>query len=59
MPNAAISTAQEAGREQLLASVTDMNAYLDSLGMTAAIREFRAVDLPRIAQLINKSNQFN
>ncbi len=27
--------------------------------MTAVIREFTPLDLPRIAQLINKSNQFN
>jgi FkbH-like protein len=50
---------QAAQREELLSAVTDMDAYLDSLGMEAAIREFRAVDVPRIAQLINKSNQFN
>ena len=36
-----------------------MDAYLESLGMEAIIREFRAVDVPRISQLINKSNQFN
>ncbi len=50
---------QEAQRGQLLSSVTDMDAYLGSLGMEAVIREFRPVDVPRIAQLINKSNQFN
>jgi FkbH-like protein len=27
--------------------------------MTASISEFRSVDVPRITQLINKSNQFN
>ncbi|MBZ5617575.1 MAG: HAD-IIIC family phosphatase [Acidobacteriia bacterium] len=50
---------QEAQRHEFLASVTDMDAYLDSLGMAAVIREFRAMDVPRISQLINKSNQFN
>ena len=50
---------QEAQRQELLSSVTDMKAYLGSLGMQAVIREFRAVDAPRISQLINKSNQFN
>jgi FkbH-like protein len=50
---------QEAQRQELLATVTDMDAYLESLGMEAAIREFRPVDVPRISQLINKSNQFN
>ena len=50
---------QEAQRQELRASVTDMHAYLESLGMQAAIREFRDVDVPRVSQLINKSNQFN
>jgi FkbH-like protein len=50
---------QEAERQELFAAVTDMDAYLESLGMEAVIREFRAVDVPRISQLINKSNQFN
>ena len=50
---------QEAARQQLLGAVTDMDAYLESLEMTAVIREFRSVDVPRISQLINKSNQFN
>jgi FkbH-like protein len=50
---------QEAQRQELLASVTDMDAYLESLQMEAVIREFRGVDVPRISQLINKSNQFN
>jgi len=49
----------EAQRQELLTSVTDMETYLESLGMEAVIREFRAEDLPRITQLINKSNQFN
>ncbi len=49
----------EAGRRELLASATDMDAYLASLGMVAAIREFAPVDVPRLSQLINKSNQFN
>jgi FkbH-like protein len=50
---------QEAQRQQILTSVTDMDAYWESLGMEAVIREFRDVDAPRISQLINKSNQFN
>mgnify|MGYP002452587730 FL=1 len=33
--------------------------YLLSLEMTAEIEEFKAIDLQRIAQLTNKSNQFN
>jgi FkbH-like protein len=50
---------QETQRQDLLASVTDMGAYLESLAMEAEVREFRSVDVPRISQLINKSNQFN
>jgi FkbH-like protein len=50
---------QEAERQEVLASVTDLGAYLESLNMEAVIREFRPVDVPRISQLINKSNQFN
>src|SRR4029077_1018013 len=49
----------EAQRQALLASVTDMDSYLESLAMEAVINEFKPVDVPRLAQLINKSNQFN
>jgi len=49
----------EARRKELESSVTDMGSYLESLEMEAAISEFTAVDVPRLAQLINKSNQFN
>jgi FkbH-like protein len=50
---------EERQRAALLESVTDMDSYLASLDMRATISEFRAADVPRIAQLINKSNQFN
>ncbi len=50
---------REKERKALKASVTDMDAYLDSLEMKAHILSFTALDLPRITQLINKSNQFN
>jgi FkbH-like protein len=46
-------------RKKLQASVTDMDSYLESLAMEAVISEFTAVDVPRLSQLINKSNQFN
>jgi len=46
-------------RKELQASVTDMDSYLESLGMEAVISEFTPVDVPRLSQLINKSNQFN
>jgi len=49
----------DAQRQALLASVTDMDAYLQSLEMEGAITEFTALDVPRLSQLINKSNQFN
>ncbi len=49
----------ESERRTLLASVTDMDAYLASLAMEAVVREFDPLDAPRLAQLINKSNQFN
>jgi FkbH-like protein len=49
----------EARRQELLASCTDMGAYLRSLGMEGILSAFVPVDVPRIAQLVNKSNQFN
>jgi FkbH-like protein len=49
----------ERQRNDLLSSATDMETYLSSLNMTAIIDDFREVDVPRLAQLINKSNQFN
>jgi FkbH-like protein len=41
------------------AGTSDMAGYLDSLEMVADVRPFDAVNRARIAQLINKSNQFN
>jgi FkbH-like protein len=49
----------EAQRKVLLSSVTDMGAYLESLGMEGQICDFTSMDVPRLVQLINKSNQFN
>jgi FkbH-like protein len=49
----------DARRKALEASVTDMASYLESLQMEAVISEFTPVDVPRLSQLINKSNQFN
>lgn len=49
----------ESERRALQNTVTDMGAYLQSLQMEATIREFNSLDAPRVAQLINKSNQFN
>lgn len=49
----------EAGRKRLQASAVDMDSYLASLDMAGTVTEFNSLDLPRIAQLVNKSNQFN
>ncbi|MGH7295971.1 MAG: HAD-IIIC family phosphatase [Polyangiaceae bacterium] len=49
----------EATRRELQTSATDMPSYLRSLEMRAAVLPFSAADVPRITQLINKSNQFN
>jgi FkbH-like protein len=49
----------EIDRKELLAGATDMDSYLRSLAMVAQVRELEAIDVPRAAQLINKSNQFN
>jgi FkbH-like protein len=50
---------QESEREQLLSSATDFDSYLASLDMVGVIRPFNRLDVPRIAQLIARSNQFN
>lgn len=50
---------KEVQRKTLMASSVDMGSYLESLEMIGTFKEFNALDLPRIAQLINKSNQFN
>ena len=44
---------------QALASSSDLAGYLSSLDMTCDIRPFDSVGRARIAQLANKSNQFN
>jgi FkbH-like protein len=49
----------ERERQTLLSSAAHMGTYLESLEMEAVIREFTTADAPRLAQLINKSNQFN
>jgi FkbH-like protein len=49
----------EVQRQNLSAAITDMDTYLESLAMEGEISEFTPVDIPRLAQLINKSNQFN
>lgn len=45
--------------KKLAAAAPDLKSYLRSLEMTGTIRKFRKEDVPRLAQLIGKSNQFN
>lgn len=50
---------ENADRNRLLHTCTDYNEYLQSLKMKGTIRAFEPVYMSRIAQLTNKSNQFN
>ncbi len=50
---------QEAERKKLVASVTNMDDYLKSLEMEGVIESFTEKDVSRIAQLTQRSNQFN
>ena len=51
--------AANAKREAAARDFADYRDYLLSLEMTAVIRGFEPVYIPRITQLTNKSNQFN
>jgi len=51
--------AANAQRESLLESSQSMDDFLRGLEMAVAYASFRAVDLARVTQLINKTNQFN
>ncbi len=46
-------------RHEIQASATDMESYLRNLDMTLTWSRFDHVGLKRVAQLINKTNQFN
>ena len=48
-----------AERAKAQAAFADYGQYLDSLEMTATIKGFEPLYIQRIAQLTNKSNQFN
>lgn len=50
---------QNAERAKAQAAFTDYGQYLDSLEMTATVKGFEPLYIQRIAQLTNKSNQFN
>lgn len=46
-------------RRRLEMTATDMDGFLRDLDMTLTVGPFQPVDVKRIAQLINKTNQFN
>lgn len=46
-------------RDSFKATTTDVTGYLESLDMKIRWSRFRPMDRQRIAQLINKTNQFN
>lgn len=48
-----------AARAAVLSTTSDLGYYLESLQMEATIAPFDAIGRGRIAQLINKTNQFN
>jgi FkbH-like protein len=48
-----------ASRDALRGRHTDLAAYLHSLEMTLEWNTLHATELPRVVQLINKTNQFN
>ncbi len=50
---------QERDRQQQRAASGDMEAYLRSLELKVEMREAQVDDLPRLAQLTQKTNQFN
>jgi FkbH-like protein len=50
---------EEARREITKTQFTNVNDYLKSLSMQIRLERFNSFNLPRIAQLIQRSNQFN
>ena len=46
-------------RKSLQTQATDMDAFLRDLRMVLTVSPFRSIDVARITQLINKTNQFN
>jgi FkbH-like protein len=50
---------ENAQRSRLAAGRANVNDYLVELGMKLELRPFDELNLPRIVQLINKTNQFN
>ena len=50
---------ENAQRSRLAVGRANVNDYLAELGMKLELRPFDELNLPRIVQLINKTNQFN
>lgn len=50
---------QEAERQKLQFSLTNIEDYLKSIEMSILMEPFDPLDVPRIAQLTQRSNQFN
>jgi len=50
---------ENAQRSQLAAGSANLDDYLAGLGMKLELQAFDELNLPRIVQLINKTNQFN
>lgn len=51
--------AQNARRKEMAAEVGDLEDFLASLGMRACLEPVTPLNRERVAQLVNKSNQFN
>lgn len=51
--------AENRERETAASGATNMDAYLSDLAMTLTVGPFGAANISRVAQLINKTNQFN
>ena len=50
---------QEGARRSLSAEIGSLDGYLETLEMVGDLRPLTAADLPRVLQLIGKTNQFN
>ena len=50
---------EEAKRNELKSVISNVDDYLSGLDMKAVIRPFNSFSLPRVAQLSQRSNQFN
>ncbi|MCU1257589.1 MAG: family phosphatase [Bryobacterales bacterium] len=50
---------QEAGRREVQSTYSNIDEYLRSLEMQIEVARFHKAKIPRIAQLIQRSNQFN